>query len=160
MFPSRRNCKPIGFGAVQYVPPNQRFTRWPSLATLRKYLLGHATYGVNLARGTEFGLLTIPIRLYPAARSQRTFLHQLHDKCPTRMKQPLFCPTCNRIVSRDEVVKGYCRRTCGGEKCQASGQLICGIHVLQMCFGRCVSRASSPDLGRNICQRNVVLLFD
>ena len=23
------------------------------------------------------------------------------------MKQPLFCPTCNRIVSRDEVVKGY-----------------------------------------------------
>ena len=25
----------------------------------------------------------------------------------TRLKQPLFCPTCNRIVSRDEVVKGY-----------------------------------------------------
>ena len=55
----------------------------------------------------SFGLLTIPIRLYPAARSQRTFLHQLHDKCHTRLKQPLFCPTCNRIVSRDEVVKGY-----------------------------------------------------
>jgi hypothetical protein len=34
--------------------PNQRFTRWPSLATLRKYLSGHATYGINLARGTEF----------------------------------------------------------------------------------------------------------
>jgi DNA end-binding protein Ku len=55
----------------------------------------------------SFGLLTIPIRLYPAARSQRTFLHQLHDKCHTRLKQPLFCPTCNRIVSRPEVVKGY-----------------------------------------------------
>ena len=55
----------------------------------------------------SFGLLTIPIRLYPAARSQRTYLHQLHDKCHTRLKQPLFCPTCNRIVSRDEVVKGY-----------------------------------------------------
>jgi len=55
----------------------------------------------------SFGLLTIPIRLYPAARSQRTFLHQLHDKCHTRLKQPLFCSTCNRIVSRDEVVKGY-----------------------------------------------------
>jgi DNA end-binding protein Ku len=55
----------------------------------------------------SFGLLTIPIRLYPAARSQRTLLHQLHDKCHTRLKQPLFCPTCNRIVSRDEVVKGY-----------------------------------------------------
>jgi len=55
----------------------------------------------------SFGLLTIPIRLYPAARSQRTYLHQLHNKCHTRLKQPLFCPTCNRIVNRDEVVKGY-----------------------------------------------------
>jgi DNA end-binding protein Ku len=55
----------------------------------------------------SFGLLTIPIRLYPAARSERTYLHQLHNKCHTRLKQPLFCPTCNRIVSRDEVVKGY-----------------------------------------------------
>ena len=55
----------------------------------------------------SFGLLTIPIRMYPAARRQRTYLHQLHNKCHTRLKQPLFCPTCNRIVNRDEVVKGY-----------------------------------------------------
>jgi DNA end-binding protein Ku len=55
----------------------------------------------------SFGLLTIPIRLYPSARSERTYLHQLHNKCHTRLKQPLFCPTCNRIVSRDEIVKGY-----------------------------------------------------
>jgi DNA end-binding protein Ku len=55
----------------------------------------------------SFGLLTIPIRLYPAARRQRTYLHQLHNACHTRLKQPLFCPTCNRIVNRDEVVKGY-----------------------------------------------------
>jgi DNA end-binding protein Ku len=51
--------------------------------------------------------LSIPVRLYAAARSQRTSLHQLHDKCHTRLKQPLFCPTCNRIVDRNEVVKGY-----------------------------------------------------
>ena len=54
-----------------------------------------------------FGLVTFPIRLYAAARSERTYLHQLHNKCHTRLKQPLFCPTCNRIVSRDEVIKGY-----------------------------------------------------
>lgn len=54
-----------------------------------------------------FGLLSIPIRLYTAARSERTYLHQLHDKCHTRLKQPLFCPTCNRIVDRSEVIKGY-----------------------------------------------------
>jgi DNA end-binding protein Ku len=55
----------------------------------------------------SFGLLTIPIRLYAAARGDRTYLHQLHNKCHTRLKQPLFCPTCDRIVDRSEVIKGY-----------------------------------------------------
>jgi DNA end-binding protein Ku len=52
-------------------------------------------------------LISIPVKLYTAARSERTYLHQIHKECNTRVKQPLFCPTCNRIVSRDEVVKGY-----------------------------------------------------
>jgi len=55
----------------------------------------------------SFGLLTIPIRLYPAARSQRIGLHQIHSVCHTRLRQPLFCPTCKRIVERSEVVRGY-----------------------------------------------------
>jgi DNA end-binding protein Ku len=59
-------------------------------------------------KGTlTFGLLAIPIKLYTAARSQRINLHQLHKTCHTRLKQPLFCPHCNRQVDRSEVVKGY-----------------------------------------------------
>src|ERR1700729_1434227 len=59
-------------------------------------------------KGTlTFGLLAIPIKLYTAARSQRINLHQLHKVCHTRLKQPLFCPHCNRQVERNEVVKGY-----------------------------------------------------
>jgi len=54
-----------------------------------------------------FGLLAVPIRLYTAARSERLNLHQLHKDCHTRLKQPLFCPHCNRQVERSEVVKGY-----------------------------------------------------
>lgn len=54
-----------------------------------------------------FGLVSVPIRLYAAARSRRVSLHQLHDKCHTRLKQPLFCPTCNRFVERSEVIKGF-----------------------------------------------------
>ena len=54
-----------------------------------------------------FGLLSIPVRLYPAARSARIRLHQLHAVCQTRLRQPLFCPKCNRQVERSEVVKGY-----------------------------------------------------
>lgn len=54
-----------------------------------------------------FGLVSIPVRLYAAARAKRIFLHQLHRDCHTRLKQPLFCPHCNRIVDRSEVIKGY-----------------------------------------------------
>jgi DNA end-binding protein Ku len=54
-----------------------------------------------------FGLISIPLKLYPAARRARVGLHQLHKVCKTRLRQPLFCTTCNRIVDRSEVVKGY-----------------------------------------------------
>lgn len=55
----------------------------------------------------SFGLITIPVRLYAAARRFRFELHQLHRKCHTRLRQPLFCPTCNRPVDKSEVVKGF-----------------------------------------------------
>jgi DNA end-binding protein Ku len=59
-------------------------------------------------KGTlSFGLLAIPVKLYTAARSQRMNLHQLHKTCHTRLKQPLYCPQCNRQVERSEVVRGY-----------------------------------------------------
>jgi DNA end-binding protein Ku len=49
----------------------------------------------------------VPISLSPAARTERVSFHQLHKVCHTRLKQPLFCPHCNRIVDRSEVEKGY-----------------------------------------------------
>lgn len=54
-----------------------------------------------------FGLVSIPIRLFSAARSERISLNQLHAECHTRIRMPLFCPTHNRIVERSEIVKGY-----------------------------------------------------
>jgi DNA end-binding protein Ku len=54
-----------------------------------------------------FGLISIPIRLSPAARTERISFNQLHNVCHTRLKQPLFCPTCNRTVERNEIEKGY-----------------------------------------------------
>ncbi|MFZ0335472.1 MAG: Ku protein [Candidatus Acidiferrales bacterium] len=54
-----------------------------------------------------FGLISLPIRLSPAARTERISFNQLHRECHTRLKQPLFCPTCNRMVERSEIEKGY-----------------------------------------------------
>jgi DNA end-binding protein Ku len=54
-----------------------------------------------------FGLISIPVRLFAAARGERISFNQLHKECHSRLKQPLFCPTCNRHVERSEIVKGY-----------------------------------------------------
>ena len=54
-----------------------------------------------------FGLVSIPIRLFAAARSERISLNQLHKVCHSRVRQPQFCPTCNRQIERSEIIKGY-----------------------------------------------------
>lgn len=55
----------------------------------------------------SFGLISIPVRLYTAARNERVSFHQIHKVCDTRIKQHLYCPTCDRDVDRSEIVKGY-----------------------------------------------------
>jgi DNA end-binding protein Ku len=54
-----------------------------------------------------FGLISMPIRMFAAARGERVSFNQLHKVCHSRLKQPLFCPVCNRNVERSEIVKGY-----------------------------------------------------
>jgi DNA end-binding protein Ku len=54
-----------------------------------------------------FGLISIPVRLYAAARSEHVSFHQVHAVCNTRIKQQLYCPHCERVVARSELVKGY-----------------------------------------------------
>ena len=54
-----------------------------------------------------FGMISIPIELSPAARTERISFNQLHSVCHSRLKQPLYCPTCEKFVERAEVEKGY-----------------------------------------------------
>jgi len=54
-----------------------------------------------------FGLISMPVRMTTAARGERVSFNQLHKVCHSRLKQPLFCPVCNRNVERSEIVKGY-----------------------------------------------------
>jgi len=54
-----------------------------------------------------FGLITIPVRLYAAARTERVSFNQIHQVCGSRIKQQTVCPQCDRTVERSELVKGY-----------------------------------------------------
>ena len=55
----------------------------------------------------SFGLVTIPTDLYTATSSESISFHQIHAPCGSRIKQQLFCPVCERVVERSELVKGY-----------------------------------------------------
>ncbi len=54
-----------------------------------------------------FGLISVPLKLFSAARSDGIHFHQLHKECHTRVKQQLYCPTCERTIERSEIIKGY-----------------------------------------------------
>jgi DNA end-binding protein Ku len=55
----------------------------------------------------SFGLITIPVRLFAAARTERVSFNQIHQVCGGRIKQQTFCPQCDRVVERSELIKGY-----------------------------------------------------
>ena len=55
----------------------------------------------------SFGLVSVPVRLYAAAREQHVSFNQIHEPCGSRIKQQTFCPICERVVERNELVKGY-----------------------------------------------------
>ena len=54
-----------------------------------------------------FGLITIPVRLFTAARTERVSFNQIHGVCGSRIKQQTFCPHCDRVIERSELVKGF-----------------------------------------------------
>src|SRR5438309_1211367 len=57
-----------------------------------------------------FGLINVPVKLYKAtapASGRGISFHLLHGKCGTRIQQVRRCPTCERDVAWDELVKGY-----------------------------------------------------
>lgn len=56
----------------------------------------------------SFGLVSIPVRLYPATQSSAAIsFNLLHKKCSSRLKQQYICPRDGETVGRDEMIKGY-----------------------------------------------------
>lgn len=61
-----------------------------------------------IASGTiSFGLVSIPVKLYVAASPQTVRFNQLHSVCGSRIRTQLYCPVCDVVVERSDVVKGY-----------------------------------------------------
>ena len=54
-----------------------------------------------------FGLISIPVRLFAAAREEHIRFHEVHRECRRRIQTRLYCPYHKRMVTRDEVAMGY-----------------------------------------------------
>ena len=54
-----------------------------------------------------FGLVSFPIRLFSAARSETVSFNLLHKEDHSRIRQVIYCQTEDKPVPRSELVKGY-----------------------------------------------------
>src|SRR5436190_16819821 len=54
-----------------------------------------------------FGLVSLPVKLYSAARSETVSFNQLHKSDNSRVKQVLYCQAEDKPIPRSEIVKGF-----------------------------------------------------
>jgi DNA end-binding protein Ku len=55
----------------------------------------------------SFGLVSIPVTLHTATKSEHVSFHLLHAKCGSRIQNQYVCPVCNVVVERDDRMRGY-----------------------------------------------------
>jgi DNA end-binding protein Ku len=55
----------------------------------------------------NFGMVSIPAKLYSATDESRVPFHQYHAECGSRIQMPKWCPACERKLESSEIKKGY-----------------------------------------------------
>jgi DNA end-binding protein Ku len=55
----------------------------------------------------SFGLVAIPVRIHTATHSENVSFHLLHEKCGSRVRNQHYCPVCNIVVEREDLVRGF-----------------------------------------------------
>ncbi len=69
---------------------------------------GEGTMARSMWRGAiQFGLVTIPVRLYLATDSKGIAFNMLHASCLNRIQMKTYCPFHDDVISRGDTVKGF-----------------------------------------------------
>ncbi|RKD25751.1 Ku protein [Ammoniphilus oxalaticus] len=55
----------------------------------------------------SFGLVNIPVKMFSATEDKDIRFRYLHKECGTPVKYTKVCPTCDREVQGEEIVRGY-----------------------------------------------------
>ncbi len=55
----------------------------------------------------KIGLVTIPVRLYPAVIKRAISFHLVHKACGSRIKYLKYCPRCDKTLTDEEIARAY-----------------------------------------------------
>lgn len=55
----------------------------------------------------SFGLVNIPVEIYPAIKNNDIAFNQLHKKCLSRIRYIKYCPHCKKEVKQSDTFRGY-----------------------------------------------------
>ena len=55
----------------------------------------------------QFGLVTIPVKLYMATESKAISFNMLHETDLSRIQMKTYCPVDDEVISRSDTVRGY-----------------------------------------------------
>lgn len=55
----------------------------------------------------SFGLVNVPVKMFAATEDKDVHFRTLHKECHTPIQYRKFCPTCEKEVGPDELIKGF-----------------------------------------------------
>ena len=55
----------------------------------------------------SFGLVNIPVKLFPATENKSVKFNYIHKECNSPINYKKICPVCNREVTQEEIVRGF-----------------------------------------------------
>ncbi len=94
--------------AVHEKPKNGSKPASPAEPEAKKAKSERQTAGRSMWKGViSFGMVAIPVKLHSATRSKDLSFNTLHAACSSRLQQKRWCPSCDREVPWDEIVRGY-----------------------------------------------------
>jgi DNA end-binding protein Ku len=70
--------------------------------------MGGLKYMRTMWKGAiSFGLVNVPIKLYTATEASDVKFNYLHARCHTPIKYEKRCPSCDEVVSPEDIVRGF-----------------------------------------------------
>lgn len=55
----------------------------------------------------SFGLVNIPVKMFAATEDKDIKFKYIHKECQTPIKYEKVCPTCNKEIKQEDIVRGY-----------------------------------------------------